>query len=151
MYAPQELPAVLLFVLPFHVIAAVFGFRSPLYVPAFSLCVVLPEPLYYAFFLRRLFPFGVRLFSHLPLPCGEVAVVLLHKSGGFIIHLPECLHIGIALFFYNIGYTFKSVVDLFLDTLSFLGKGFALFAFRMMFRNSPGSQPCFWTDREASL
>ena len=129
MYAPQGFPAVFS-VLSFHVVAALLGFLAWwLTTPPFCLGIIFPEQFQDTLFFRRSFPFGILLFCYLPLPCGEIVVVLLHKSGGFIIQLPECLHIRIALVLYEIGYPFQSFVDLLLDILNLLGKGLTLFAF----------------------
>ena len=61
------------------------------------------------------FPLGLFLFRRLLLRCGEVTVILLHKSGSLVIHLPKRLHIGIALGLYNVGKPLQPFVDLMLQ------------------------------------
>ena len=89
MYAPQGLPAVYFSVLASSVIivAARSGLLPPCVVPPLGLCLHIPEFLTDALFFRR-FLLGLFLALDLPLPCGQVAVVLLHNLCG-LDHLPR--------------------------------------------------------------
>ena len=85
MYAPQELPAVFSSVLASSVIivAARAGLLPPCIVPPLGLCLHIPELLADALFFRRCL-LGL-LSVNLPLPCGQITVVLLHKDRGLVI------------------------------------------------------------------
>ena len=98
------------FVLAFNVIAALFGISAGLVV-SLRLRLKLPKPLYDALFFGWVFPLGIFLLCRLPLPCGEITVVLLHKSGSLVIYLSERLHIGIPSAFHNTLYSVQSFID----------------------------------------
>ena len=91
MYAPQGLPAVYFSVLASSVIivAARSGLLPPCVAPPLGLCLHIPEFLTDALFFRR-FLLGLFLALDLPLPCGQVAVVLLHNLCDLVIHL-KCI------------------------------------------------------------
>ena len=105
------------FVLAFNVIAALFGISAGLVV-SLRLRLKLPKPLYDALFFGCFFPLGIFLLCRLPLPCGEVKVVLLHKSGSLVIYLSERLHIGIPSAFHNTLYSVQSFIDFLLHLLN---------------------------------
>ena len=92
MYAPQGLPAVYFSVLASSVIivAARSDLLPPCVVPPLGLYLHIPEFLSDALFFRRCL-LGLRLALDLPLPCGQIAVVLLHNLCGFVIHPHERL------------------------------------------------------------
>ena len=86
MYAPQGAPAVCFSVLASSVIivAAGAGLLPPCVVPALGLCLHIPELLAYALLFRRRLR-GLLPSVDLPLPCGQITVVLLHKDRGLVI------------------------------------------------------------------
>ena len=100
MYAPQEFPAVFSSVLASSIIivAARSGFLPPCIVPALGRRLHIPELLSNTLFFRR-FMLGLLRSVDLPLPCGEITVVLLHKDRGVVIQPLERLHVGIAVLF----------------------------------------------------
>ena len=100
MYAPQGPPAVFSSVLASSVIimSAVLRLLPPLGIPALGLCVIFPELLSDAlFFGRFLLRLGFSFAIDLPLPCGEITVVLLHKLRSLVEHPHESLSVGIAV------------------------------------------------------
>jgi len=117
MYEPQDPPAVYSSVLASSVIimAARAGLLQPCVIPALGLRFHIPELLSDALFLRRC-RLGLLPSVDLPLPCGQITVVLLYKGSCVIIQPFECLHIGIAVFFQNTGQPVHPTVDLLLYT-----------------------------------
>jgi len=103
------------FVLAFNVIAALFGISAGL-VFSLRLRLKLPKPLYDALFFGWFFPLGIFLLCRLPLPCGEVTVVLLHKSGSLVAKLLEKnglvrMSTETERISFNIGYTKEGFAD----------------------------------------
>ena len=98
MYTPQGLPAVYFSVLASSVIivAARSGLLPPCVIPALGLRFHIPEFLADALLFRRCLR-GPRLALDLPLPCGQVAVVLLHNLCSPVIHPHERLHIRVSI------------------------------------------------------
>lgn len=128
MYEPQEPPAVYSSVLASSVIimAARAGLLQPCVIPALGLRFHIPELLSNALFFRRSL-LGLLLSVDLPLPCGHITVVLLHKGRGGVIRPLERLHVGIAVLFQNTGQPVHPVVDLLLYTCNLFLQGLTLF------------------------
>ncbi len=100
---------------------------------------VWPPPLYPgASFGCSPFQAGLLLLPSvdLPLPCGQIAVVLLHKGCSGVIRPFERLHIGIAVLFQNTGQPVHPAVDLLLYTFNLFLQGLALFSFEQSSRFS---------------
>ena len=130
MYAPQGLPAVCFPVLASSVIivAAKSCLLPPCIIPPLGLRFHVPELLSDALFFRRCL-LGLLPSVDLPLPCGQIAVVLLHKERGVVIQPFERLHVGIAVLFQNTGQSVHPAVDLLLYTCNLFLQGLALFSF----------------------
>ena len=129
MYAPQGLPAVYFSVLASSVIivAARSGLLPPCVVPALGFCLHIPELLSDALFFRR-FLLGLFLALDLPLPCGQVAVVLLHNLCGLVIHPHERLRIRVSILFEDAWDLVLSPFNLTLHALDLCRQGFAFLA-----------------------
>ena len=129
MYAPQGLPAVYFSVLASSVIivAARSGLLPPCVVPPLGLCLHIPEFLTDALFFRR-FLLGLFLALDLPLPCGQVAVVLLHNLCGLVIHPHERLRIRVSILFEDAWDLVLSPFNLTLHALDLCRQGFAFLA-----------------------
>ena len=84
------------------VIAAVPGLLPTLGISALGFRLHISELLSDALFFRR-FLLGMLLTIDLPLPCGQITVVLLHKDRGIVIRPLERLHIGITVLFEDTG------------------------------------------------
>lgn len=137
MYEPQEPPAVYSSVLASSVIIMAAGscLLPPCVVPAFGLRLYIPELLSDALLFRRGL-LGLLPSVDLPLPCGQIAVVLLHKGCSGVIRPFERLHIGIAVLFQNTGQPVHPAVDLLLYTFNLFLQGLALFSFEQSSRFS---------------
>ena len=72
------------------------GLLPPGVVPSLGLRIHFPELLSDALFFRRCL-LGLLPSVDLPLPCGEITVVLLHKDRGLVIQPLERLYVGIAM------------------------------------------------------
>ena len=105
MYAPQEPPAVFSSALAFHVSAVALGFPSRAGTLPLNLCIHFPKLLSDALFFRRF------LTVYLPLPCGQITVILLRRTCGFVEHSFERLHIGITGSFHNTVYSVQPIVN----------------------------------------
>ena len=108
MYEPQEPPAVYSSVLASSVIIMAAGscLLPPCVVPAFGLRLHIPELLSDALLFRRGL-LGLLPSVDLPLPCGQIAVVLLHKGCSGVIRPFERLHIGIL---YELSWLWETLV-----------------------------------------
>ena len=108
MYEPQEPPAVYSSVLASSVIIMATGscLLPPCVVPAFGLRLHIPELLSDALLFRRGL-LGLLPSVDLPLPCGQIAVVLLHKGCSGVIRPFERLHIGIL---YELSWLWETLV-----------------------------------------
>lgn len=108
MYEPQEPPAVNSSVLASSVIIMAAGscLLPPCVVPAFGLRLHIPELLSDALLFRRGL-LGLLPSVDLPLPCGQIAVVLLHKGCSGVIRPFERLHIGIL---YELSWLWETLV-----------------------------------------
>ncbi len=109
------------------VISAVLWFLLPFGIPVLGFSFHIPELLSDALFFRRCL-LSLLLSVDLPLPCGQIAVVLLHKERGVVIHPFEHLHIGIAVLFQNTGQAVHAAVNLLLCTCNLFLQGLALLA-----------------------
>lgn len=78
----------------------------PCVVPAFGLRLHIPELLSDALLFRRGL-LGLLPSVDLPLPCGQIAVVLLHKGCSGVIRPFERLHIGIL---YELSWLWETLV-----------------------------------------
>ena len=105
MYAPQEPPAVFSSALAFHVPAVALGLPSRAGTLPLNLCIHFPKLLSDALFFRRF------LTVYLPLPCGQITVILLHRTCGFVEHSFERLHIRITGSFHNTVYSVQPIVN----------------------------------------
>ena len=77
------------------IVAARAGLLPPCIVPALGLRIHFPELLSDALFFGQCL-LRLRLSVDLPLPCGQITVVLLHKDRGLVIQPLEGLYVGIA-------------------------------------------------------
>ena len=113
MYVPQGPPAVYFSVLASSVIviAAVPGLLPPCVVSSLGLCLHLPELRSDTLLFRRGL-LGPRLSVDLPLPCGQITVVLFHKNRGLVIQPLERLYVGIAILFQDTGQPVHPAVNL---------------------------------------
>ncbi len=117
MYEPQEPPAVYSSVLASSVIIMAAGscLLPPCVIPAFGLRLHIPELLSDALLFRR-FLLGLLPSVDLPLPCGQVTVVLLHKGGGVVIRPLERLYVGVTVLFEDTGQQVHPTVNFLLYT-----------------------------------
>ena len=86
------------------VIAAVPGLLPPLGILALGFRLQIPELLsdtlsFGRFLLRLGFTFAIDRL----LPCGQITIVLFHEGRSGVIRPLECLHVGIAVLFENVG------------------------------------------------
>lgn len=84
------------------IMVASAGLLQPCVIPALGFRFHIPELLSNALFFRRSL-LGLLLSVDLPLPCGQITVVLLHKDRGIVIRPLERLHIGITVLFEDTG------------------------------------------------
>lgn len=112
MYAPQGSPAVFSSALASSVIVIAAGswLLPPLGIPALVLRVHFPKLLSDALFFGRLL-LGLVLSADLLLPCGQITVILLHKSRSVVVKPLECLHVGIPVFFQHPGQSIHPAVN----------------------------------------
>ena len=76
---------------------------------------------------------GFLFFPDLPLPCGNVTVVLLHNSLRLAVGCHERLHIGITVLFQNIGQFVQLFSDFLFCPLYLLCERLALLTFENPF------------------
>lgn len=147
MYAPQGPPAVFSSALASSVIviAAVSRLLPPRIVSPLGLCLHIPELLSDALFFRR-FLLGLHFAIDLPLPCGQITVVLLHKSRGGVIRPFEGLHIGITIFFEDTGQSVHPAVNLPLYTCNLFLQDLTLFTLEQPGRF--GKRRCFFLSQK---
>ena len=127
MYAPQGLPAVFSSVLASSVIIVTTrsDLLPPCVVPTLGFCLHVPELLSDALFFRR-FLLGLFLALDLPLPCGQVTVVLLQNLCGLVIHPHERLRIRVSILFEDAWDLVLSPFNLTLHALDLCRQGFAI-------------------------
>ena len=97
------------------IVAAGSCLLPPCVIPAFGLRLHIPELLSDALLFRR-FLLGLLPSVDLPLPCGQVTVVLLHKGGGVVIRPLERLYVGVTVLFEDTGQQVHPTVNFLLYT-----------------------------------